>query len=188
MCAARFFDHGEYLTTLTVNFQGDEPVAYRYTDIPYMLAHDPEELKATVIRLLREFKGNVKQAAEAMGIAREHMYNGVIYKLDMLPEVQGVKDEFSKKVRGPSKQRARGGVATFAQKIAADPRAAANMLLWAYKDAKADVNETCRNLGLRRDALFRFAEQLGITEELRAYAESLRKERHGSALPHSPAG
>lgn len=149
-------------------------MSYKFTDLPYLSARDPEELKQVIFRLLREFRGNATHTAEALGITKKQFYL-YIHKLDILPEVQGIRDEFRR--RGTTKRAPAGRAAEFVRRSEESPSVAAQMILWAYKDAKADVPKTCRELGLPRALLFKLAEQLGILPEMKTYAAGLRLER-----------
>lgn len=149
-------------------------MSYKFTDFPYLLQREPEELKQTIFRTLREYRGNVSQTSEVFGITKKQFYN-YIHRLEILPEVQGIRDEFSKRVRKVA--RIKTPSTEFMRQVEQDPKAAAQIMLWAYKDAKADVPAVCRELGLARHTLFRLAEELGIAGEMQDYVATLRRER-----------
>jgi DNA-binding NtrC family response regulator len=166
---------------------------WRFTEFPYMLRKMPDELKFTILRCVEESRGHMGHTAEALGISRRVLY-GYVDKLDILSNVQEIKDKFADQRRSERLARrnirartygvARGSVpeAEISRLARTKPNEARQMLLWAFSDSGADAAETAKHLGIQASVFYRLTQELGLESEFQRARGGFALRRREDAL------
>lgn len=161
-------------------------MAWKFTDLPYRMRKDPEELRDFLFRLVDESRGNITMAAEALDLSRRMLYY-YIDELGMRAEVIGLKDKYKvARRRGQTAGAShRGTQNEFLAMMHKDPKEAMAVMQWAFEDSGGDFNGVARSLGIRNNILSGLVTKLGLEETVQrirqARAEKLRNDVFGGA-------
>lgn len=142
-------------------------MSYRLTELPYMYGYHRDELRSTFLKVLRENEGNVRASAAAFDVA-ERIFYGYLYKLDLMDEVQHIRDEFreARRLRRGARSR-RLDTTGFRDVVRNRPDEARRIMSWCYTDAGKDVSAAAQALGITSNSFKEYAEELDILPETR---------------------
>lgn len=136
-------------------------MGYRFTDFPHMLHRAPDELERVILGAVRECAGNVRNAAEYVGLTRRQFYKYAT-AANLLDKIQEIRDEFR---FGRVSQPRVVDMTEFGTLARADPESAKRVMKLAF-DNSTSAPEAATALGISAKRFYAYARQWNLFPEL----------------------